>query len=82
MRYHLTLVRVAIIKNSTNNFPSVPVVKTLHYQCMKHMPQAMWPKIKNKEMKAFFFFFFFLIVNAREGLEKRKSSYTIGGNVD
>ena len=59
MRYHLTLVRVAIIKNSTNNFPSVPVVKTLHYQCMKHMPQAMWPKIKNKEMKAFLFFFFF-----------------------
>ena len=79
MRYHLTLVRMAIIKNSTNNFPSVPVVKTLHYQCMKHIPRGMWPKIKNKEMKALFFF---LIVNAREGLEKRKSSYTIGGNVD
>ena len=79
MRYHLTLVRMAIIKNSTNNFPSVPVVKTLHYQCMKHIPRGMWPKIKNKGMKALFFF---LIVNAREGLEKRKSSYTIGGNVD
>ena len=56
MRYHLTLVRMALIKNSTNNFPSVPVVKTLHYQCMKHIPHAVWPKIKDEVMKGFFFF--------------------------
>ena len=82
MRYHLTLVRMALIKNSTNNFPSVPVVKTLHYQCMKHIPHAVWPKIKDEVMKGFFFFLILQIVNAREGLEKRESSYTVGGNVD
>ena len=50
MRYHLTLVRMAIIKNPTNNFPSGPVVKTLPYPCMKHTPHAMWPKIKKEQM--------------------------------
>ena len=37
MRYHLTLVRMAIIKKSTNrDFPGGPVVKTPSFQCRGH----------------------------------------------
>ena len=74
MRYHLTLVRMASIKKSTNNRCSISlIIREMQIRTTMSITlhQSEWPSSKNLQT-----------INAGESLEKSEPSYTVAGNVN